>query len=431
MKTPVPLSYRTYRVATAVLGPGAPLLIAWRRRRGKEDPLRSSERLGIASLSRPAGRVAWLHGASVGEGLALLPLVEQLVRRGFTVLVTTGTVASAAVLAGRLPAGALHQFVPLDAPKFLQRFLAHWEPSLVLIAESEIWPNLIFEVTARRIALVLVNARLSVRSFGRWQKMPRLIGGILSRFDLCLAQTQDDGSRLLRLGAPRVQVAGNLKYDVPAPPFDPAQLAELTAAVGSRPVWLAASTHPGEDMFIAEVHAQLRPAMPDLITIVVPRHADRGDAIATAAASRGLRTALRSRGDALGPDVEFYIADTMGELGVFYRIANLVFVGKSIAGASGGQNPIEPAKLGAAVLHGPDIGNFAEVYRSLDDARGALMVADQQTLARAVAMLLADPALLRKMARNASDCVERLGGATQNILQALEPYLMQLNLEAL
>ncbi len=425
----MPMAYRAYRLGTSLLAPLAPALLGWRRRRGKEDAQRADERLGYASLNRPAGRIAWLHGASVGEGLALLPLVGKLVGRGFSVVVTTGTVASARILAERLPAGAMHQFVPLDVPVFLRRFLDHWQPDLVLIAESELWPNMLEDVSSRGIPLALVNARLSERSFARWQKFPTLIGALLSRLDLCLAQSQDDGSRLHLLGAPRVQVAGNLKYDVPAPPVDPTLHAELSAAIGSRPVWLAASTHAGEDEFAAQVHASLLPAFPDLLTIVVPRHAPRGPQIAQAVQAMGLRTALRSRGNPITPEVGFYIADTMGELGIFYRLANVVFVGKSIGPAEGGQNPIEPAKLGAAVLHGPNVGNFADVYRELDASRGAVVVGDAPTLARALSMLFSDPALLRKMARAASDQVETLGGATNNILQALEPYFMQMQVE--
>ena len=418
-----------YRSITTVVGPLAPALLDWRKRRGKEDPRRMNERLGYASLDRPAGRLAWLHGASVGEGLALLPLCERLVARGFRVLVTTGTVSSATILANRLPAGAQHQYVPLDVPAFMRRFLDHWRPDLVLVAESEIWPNLLCLVKERGIPLVLVNARLSPRSYRRWQQLPKLIGSLLSRIDLCLAQTQDDGMRLLRLGAPRVQVSGNLKYDVPAPPFKSASLAELTAAVGGRPVWLAASTHSGEEAIVLDVHEHLREAIPNLLTIVAPRHAARGPEIAALAGQRSLATSVRSRGDKIVPATEFYIADTMGEMGLFYRLASVVLVGKSLGAAQGGQNPIEPAKLGATVLHGPHVGNFAEVYRDLDAARGAAEVFDEATLTRALLVYLTDPALVRRSGRSAQEAVERFGGATDRIVQALEPYFMQMQVE--
>jgi 3-deoxy-D-manno-octulosonic-acid transferase len=366
---------------------------------------------------------------SVGESLALLPLVERFSARGLSTLITTGTVTSARVLEGRMPGGAIHQFVPLDVPSFVRRFLDHWQPDLGLIAESELWPNLICEASRRSVPLVLVNARLSQRSFERWQKLPSVSGALLRRIDLCMAQTDDDAARLLQLGAPRVQVAGNLKYDVAAPPVDAARLAELAAAVGPRPIWLAASTHEGEEDIALDVHRALAKRFPTLLTILAPRHPDRGSAIVEHARQRRLSVAQRSLGERPAMRTQIYVADTMGEMGVFYRLASSVFVGKSLV-ATGGHNPIEPAKLGSAILHGPHVGNFAEVYREMDAACGAFEVSDGETLKNALTLLLSDVALLRKMARAAGDTVERLCGASNNIMQALEPYLMQMHVES-
>ena len=417
-----------YRGATILFAPFGPMLLEWRRGRGKEDAGRLRERLGHASQPRPAGPLAWLHGASVGEGVALLPLVEQLRARGFHVLVTTGTVTSAQVLAQRLPGGAIHQFVPLDVPSYLQRFLDHWRPDLAMLAESEIWPNLIDETTRRGTPLVLVNARLSERSFQRWQRFPAAISALLRRVDLCLAQTRDDAARLMLLGAPRVHVAGNLKFDVAALPVDPARLAELSAMIGPRPVWVAASTHAGEEDIALQVHGALVQRFPNLLTIIVPRHAERGADIAMLCAIDGHLAGLRSRGDMPTNETGVYIADTMGELGLFYRVTSLVFVGKSLA-SKGGQNPIEPAKLGSAILHGPHVANFSEVYDMLDRSQGAIEVGDADTLARTLNMLLSDTAMLRRIARAASETVEELGGASTNIMQALEPYFVHFQME--
>lgn len=422
-------SLKLYRFTTAGFGPISPAWLLWRQWRGKEDGRRLGERIGHATRPREAGRLVWMHGASVGESLALLPLVERLCARGLSILLTTGTVTSARVLESRMPGGAVHQFLPLDVPAFIGRFLDHWRPNLALLAESELWPNLICETNRRGIPLVLVNARLSQRSFDRWQKLPSLIGALLRRVDLCLAQTKEDAARLLRLGAPRVQVAGNLKYDVAAPPVDAARLAKLAAAVGSRPVWLAASSHAGEEDIALNVHRALASRFPTLLTIVAPRHPDRGPEIVELARRRGLSVIQRSHGVCPTSRTQIYVADTMGEMGIFYRLASSVFVGKSLT-AAGGQNPIEPAKLGSAILHGPYVGNFAEVYRELDAACGALEIGDAELLKNALALLLSDVALLRKMARAASDTVERLGGATNNIMQALEPYLMQMQVES-
>ena len=415
------------RLAASALGPFAPAVLALRRRRGKEDRARAGERMGLPGAERGPKPVAWLHGASVGEGLALMPLVERLSERGFRVLVTTGTVTSAAVIANRLPAGALHQYVPLDVPKFMARFLDYWRPSIALVAESELWPNMLHETNVRGVPLVLVNARLSERSFRRWQKFPRVIAAILQRIDLCLAQSQDDAGRLMPLGAARVQVAGNLKYDVAAPPVDPATLAAATAVIGSRPVWVAGSTHAGEETIAIEAHRELSKRF-DALTIIAPRHPARGPEIAALARSLGVEAQLRSTGADFKRDSTLYIADTVGEMGLLYRLANVVFLGKSLA-SSGGQNPIEPAKLGCAILHGPHVENFIDVYRELDDAHGAIQVGDADTLTRALGALFADSARMRRVARAAAETVERFGVATDNIMQALEPYFMQMRVE--
>jgi 3-deoxy-D-manno-octulosonic-acid transferase len=403
-------------------------LLAWRQWRGKEDGARVHERKGIVLCPRPTGPLAWLHGASVGEGLALLPLVERLVRGGTHVLMTTGTRASAEILQHRMPPGSLHQYVPLDVPRFVTRFLRHWQPNLAVFAESEIWPNLVMETSLRRIPLVLVNARLSTQSFQRWQRFPDLIDQLLARVDLCLAQTQADATRFTELGTPRVVVTGNMKFDVAPPPADPAKVAELIAAIGARPVWVAASTHRGEEMIAAQVHRRLQHDFADLLTIVVPRHAHRGEAVGAEIAQQGLDVALRASGAPIARNTQVYVANTMGEIGLFYRAARLVFMGKSLTG-TGGQNPIEPAKLGCAILHGPNVGNFAEIYELLDRAHGAARTVNSENLAHILAILLRDGAKLRAMARAAADMVNRQAGATARTMQALEPYIMQLMME--
>jgi 3-deoxy-D-manno-octulosonic-acid transferase len=234
-----------------------------------------------------------MHGASVGEGLAILPLVERIVARGLNVLVTTGTVSSARILAPRLPAGAIHQYAPLDSPAFVRRLFDHWRPGLVVLAESEIWPNFLCEATRRATPVVLVNGRMSQRSFDRWRRFPNTIKALLARIDLAMAQGRDDARRLAALGAARVSVSGNLKHDAPPPPADPLALAEMNAAIGPRPGWFAASTHPEEEAIIVETHAAVLATRRDLLTIVAPRHAERGVAIFEAARAAGLNAALR------------------------------------------------------------------------------------------------------------------------------------------
>lgn len=411
-----------YGRVTALATPFAGSLLRRRLGRGKEDEARLAERVGRPGLPRPPGFLVWMHGASLGEGLALVPLIETLAEHGTTVLVTTGTVSSARVLAGRLPAGAIHQFLPLDLPEFMRRFVRHWRPDLVLLAESELWPNLLAEVARHETPLVQVNARMSARSFARWRRVPWLIGAMLEGVTLSLAQTVADAERLTALGARRVLVTGNVKFDAPPPPADPNALADLSARIGSRPVWVAASIHADEEEIVVAAHRRIADAHPDLLTVVVPRQSERGPVLADRAGAAGVRTRLRSGRQGIEADTAVYVADTMGELGLFYRAAQVVFVGKSLAGG-GGQNPIEPAKLRRAVLHGPLVGNFAEVYRALDADGGALSVADGHALADAVASLLGDPGRRSRMATEAAAAVDRLAGATARTMAALAPLL--------
>jgi 3-deoxy-D-manno-octulosonic-acid transferase len=424
----LPLALRLYRWASFLGSPIAPQVLARRLARGKEHPERLAERRGEPSLRRPAGPLVWVHGASVGEMLAAVPLIEWLRLQDFAVLVTSGTVTSAALAEQRLPKGVLHQFIPLDAPRFVQRFLDHWRPGLALFVESDLWPNLILSCAERKIPMILINGRLSERSFSRWRRVPGAIGALLGRFDLCLAQSGADAERYAGLGAQRIITTGNLKLDVPAPPADPAALQRLREIVGARSVVAAASTHPGEEEAIIAAHVRLRAKFPSLLTVIAPRHPARGAGIADIAKAAGLAAVLRSQRAQPTPDVDIYVADTLGELGLIYRIAPIVFMGGSLA-SHGGQNPIEAVRLGAAVLHGPHVWNFAEIYSMLDQSHGAELVADGEALAAQLEAWLADAAARQAVATAGSGAVGRLGGALRRTLAALDPYLMQLRLE--
>lgn len=422
-----PLALGTYRILSGLARPAFAALLRRRAMAGKEDRTRLGERRGESTVPRPSGPLVWIHGASVGETISLLPLVQRLAADRIAVLVTSGTVTSARLMARRLPPGALHQFVPLDCPTYVRRFLDHWRPDLAIFAESELWPNLIVSADERGIPLVLVNARMSPRSFSRWSRFAPVARAVLSRFDLCLAQTEADAGRLTALGAPRVAVTGNLKYDVPPPPADPLKLATLEGLVGGRPIWMAASTHPGEERIVMDMHARLAPRYPHLLTIIAPRHPHRGAEIEEIARASGFHTARRSRG--LQPDrsTDVYIADTMGELGLFYRLVPLAFMGGTLV-PHGGQNPIEPAKLGAAVLHGPHVHNFVEVFSALDSAGGAVPVTADDFFA-VLDELLGDPSGLRWMARAAAGAVAELGGAVDRTMDELAPFVVSMHLE--
>jgi 3-deoxy-D-manno-octulosonic-acid transferase len=422
------MTLRVYRKLSFAMVPLAPALIKRRLKLGKEDPARVSERRGMSADVRPAGPLVWIHGASVGEVLAAAGLIERLRALNLRILLTSGTVTSAAIVAKRFPADVIHQYVPYDSPRYVARFLDHWHPSLALFIESDLWPNLILASAARRLPMVLINGRMSQRSFPRWRRVANTISALLGRFDVCLAQSQLDADRFSALGSRNVVTTGNLKLDVPAPPADPAKLERLMSVTRGRPIVVAASTHPGEEEILIEVHRTLAGFFPNLLTVIVPRHADRGEAIGRTIAAAGLHAGLRSRGELPTAASDIYVADTMGEMGLFYRLAPTVFMGGSLV-EHGGQNPIEAIKLGASIVHGPHVFNFTEVYEALDRAGGARKADSAEALVKQLGQLLADPAAREASLVASERVVEALGGALERTLAALEPYLLQLRLE--
>lgn len=425
----LPLGLRVYRKVMAVATPLAPVFLSRRLKRGKEHPERMVERRGEPTLPRPQGSLVWVHGASVGELLAVLSLVEELRAQDLNVLVTTGTLTSANVAEERLPAGVLHQFIPLDTPRFVFQFLDHWRPNLGIFVESDLWPNMILASSKGRIPLVLVNGRMSEQSFKGWNSVSKTAAALLGKFDLCLAQSALDGDRFQDLGARNVHITGNLKLDVPAPPANETKLQALRSAIGDRPVIVAASTHPGEEIPIIDSHRRLRQRFPGLLTIIVPRHPERGRGILDFAVAAQLRAMLRSHDVLPDAQTDIYIADTMGELGLIYRTAAIVYMGGSLV-EHGGQNPIEAVKLGAAIVHGPHIENFSEIYAALDAARGAAEVENADQLTDRLGYWLKDGAARKAAADAGQKTVGRLGGALKRTMGELEPYLLQLRLEA-
>jgi len=424
----LPMTLRVYRKLSSAMVPLAPALIKRRLKLGKEDPARVGERRGVSADVRPHGPLVWIHGASVGEVLAAAALIERLRELNLRILLTSGTVTSAAIVAKRFPPDVIHQYVPYDSPRYVTRFLDHWRPSLALFIESDLWPNLILASAARRLPMVLINGRMSHRSFPRWRRMSSTIEALLGRFDVCLAQSALDAERFATLGSRNVVTTGNLKLDVPAPPADPAKLERLMSVTRGRPVVVAASTHPGEEEQLVQAHRTLAGFFPSLLTIIVPRHPDRGAAIADLVAASGLYGALRSREELPISATDIYVADTMGELGLFYRLAPIVFMGGSLV-EHGGQNPIEAVKLGASIVHGPHVFNFTDVYEALDAAGGARRAETQEALVKQLGQLLANPKAREASLAASERVVEQLGGALERTLSALEPYLLQLRLE--
>jgi 3-deoxy-D-manno-octulosonic-acid transferase len=414
-----------YRRSMSLAEGLAPAVLRWRERRGKEDPTRRDERFGRTRLSRPAGHLVWAHAASVGETNAILPLIDALrdKRPGFHLLLTTGTVTSAAVAQARLQPGDIHQYIPIDSPEAIRRFLDHWQPDLTLLTESEIWPNLILETAERRIPIALVNGRLSVRSYRRWSKRPDVSRPIFSRLDLVLAQTEKIGRWFQALGCRRVETSGNLKIDAPGPLADRAALSILREALAGRPVLVAASTHAGEESIIAQAHRRLTATVPGLCTVIAPRHPERARDIAAELSSNGHSVVCRSTGALPAPTTDIYLADTMGELGTIYRLSQVAFLGKSLTHSGGGQNPIEAVRAGAIVLAGPHHQNFREAYQALQRHGGLVQVTSADDIATAVARLFKDPDEIARVRQGANVALQSLSGALRRSVDALLPFL--------
>ena len=416
--------YQLYRGLTTLAGPLVPVLLDRRQAADKEDPGRRGERLGVPSHPRPPGRLAWLHAASVGEALSVQVLVGRLLAHDadLRILLTTGTVTSARLIGGRLPARAVHQYIPVDRMAYVRRFLDHWRPDLVLWVESELWPNLLTEIARRGIPAAMVNARLSARTFARWRRLPGMIRTLLATFATVLPWDDESAARFRALGAAPIGPVGNLKFSADPLAADAAALAPLRGAVGDRPVWLAASTHDGEEALCAAAHQALAPALPGLLTVIVPRHPARGPAIADMATTRGLAAARRGAGALPAADTAVYVADTMGEMGTLLRLAPIVFVGGSLV-PHGGHNPVEPVQLDSAVLYGPHMTNFSEITAQLAAADAALQVADGDGLTAALRRLFTDPAERDRLAAAAAAVAARNRGVVDAVMATLRPLL--------
>ncbi|MGA0603754.1 3-deoxy-D-manno-octulosonic acid transferase [Caulobacter sp. KR2-114] len=416
-----PFSLALYRAATTLAAPAAGLLLRARVRRGKEDPARLGERLGRPGLDRPPGPLAWIHAVSVGEAISALALVDGLRARraDISLLVTTGTRTAGEVVAARLPPGAMHQYAPMDTPGAVRRFLAHWRPELGLFVESELWPNLILGARQAGVRLALVSARVSEASAARWRKAPAAARRLLGAFDLVLAQDEATAARLAAIGRP-VDGRLNLKDAGEPLPADDAALAALRAATAGRFVLLAASTHAGEEAIVADAVDRLPAPRP--LLIIVPRHPARADAIAAALAPR--RIARRSHGQTPGAETDVYLADTLGELGLFYRLADLAVVGGSLVPGVGGHNPLEPARLGLAIVSGPHIGNFQALYDGLAAAGGVAITGETAgEPGRTLAALVGDETARRALAAEALAFATARRAALAESWAALEPFV--------
>ena len=392
-----------YLAVSSRLEPLARRILRRRISAGKEDSERSEERIGQPGMPRPEGEIIWMHSASIGEVVSILRVVEVIgkLRPELRFLITTGTLSSAKLLLRRMPRRTIHQFLPYDVRSAVEGFLDHWRPSLGIWTESELWPALICETHRRGIPLLFVNARMSKRSYRRWRWIPGFAASLLRRFCTALVQDSETGRYLQRLGLPgsRIEVTGSLKMGAGMLPHDSGAEAEFVEACGKRRIWLAASTHSGEEEIVADAHSLLEERQEGTLLIVVPRHPERGGEVAAMLSARGFRVRRRSTGELPRADDQIYVADTLGELGLWYRVAPVSFVGGSLV-RSGGHNPYEPALLESAIVHGPHLFNFAQDFGRLESAGATMRVTSARELADAVDRTR-DPDLTKRMTRAA------------------------------
>jgi 3-deoxy-D-manno-octulosonic-acid transferase len=417
-----------YRVAGICAYPLMSPYLTYRALKGKEDRKRRLERFGFASQPRPHGPLVWVHAASVGETNAVIPLIRELLRREIHVLLTTGTVTSAEVVANRLGDDVIHQYVPLDLKFPIKRFIAYWHPDAAITAESEMWPTTMAELARRNIPQIRVNGRLSDRSYDRWQRNSKVAELLFGKLSLVVARSDLDAERFLDLGSWPVVISGNLKGDTDPPPVDPELLARYRAQIGDRRTWAAVCTFDGEEAAAAFVHRALKPRNQQL-TIIVPRHPERGDEIEAMLTEKGLKVARRSRNDEITPETDIFLGDTIGEMGLYLRLTEISFVGRSLT-EEGGQNPMESSMIGCAVLSGPNVQNFRETYQHIIRKGGARMIRDVEMLAKAVHYLMTNDIARRKMIDCGHEAVQDMRGALSTTIKALEPYINPLTVTA-
>ncbi len=411
----MPLLLLIYRVVTALIGPIVYRIFQFNRlSNGKESPLRYMERRGITDHQRPSGKVVWFNAASNGESLAALAMIEILRAHYPQVyfLITSGTLTSAKILEGRMGENVFHQFVPYDVPQWINRFLDHWKPDIFIGIESELWPNLILMTAERQIPLVLLNACMSEQSMKNWQKSPESIKTILENFNLILAQSLTQANRLKALGAQNLEALGNIKFASPPLKYSDCDLQQFESQIGKRPVWLAASTHEGEEQFILEAHKRMQHDFPQLLTIIVPRHPQRAASLITLFQNQNISFRQRSAEELIHDDTQIYLADTSGELGLFYRLSEIVFMGGSLT-PIGGHNLIEPALLDCVIVHGPHMFNQKEMVQLFTNAQAVFEVNTAAELAKTIKELMSDSDLRQQL----KDRARSVAGSQHQILE--------------
>lgn len=412
-----------------MLTPVVRMFLLIRKRKGKEDAERISERLGFTSIKRPDGKLLWIHCASVGESISMLKVAKELIAKfdDIHILFTSGTVTSSNILKGKLPERTIHQFIPVDLYFAVKRFIKHWHPDLLILAESEIWPNLVDQTIRLKCPVVVTNARVSEKSFKNWSRFKGTSFDFFSKFSMCIPQSQIDKERLEALGVDKnkIPLVGNLKYDNEPLKCDKDKLNELKRMIDGRKIWLAASTHQGEEEICTNAHKKLMEKYPDLLTIIVPRHPSRLDEITEMLEYSGMSYSIRSKGEEITLETSVYVADTLGELGLFYILSDIALVGGSMVYVKGigGHNPIEPAQLHSAIVTGPNTENFIEIYRDFLDKKACVQAGDEDELINVIDGLLSDDLKRKELSDNAYEFITGQSGLVIKIVKEIKKIL--------
>lgn len=421
-----------YKILTTLSSPFLGALLSSRLKKGKEDSARVEERKGITQKQRPEGPLAWVHAASVGEAQSALILINTLLEQNkeLHILVTTGTVTSSEIMAQKLPERAFHQFYPLDHPSWVKKFLDHWTPDLALWMESELWPNMLLEVQKRNIPAVLTNARLSDASFKTWSRFKGSAKKLLNSFSLILTQTAKDEERFKSLCDQKTLTTGNLKFSAAPLAVANDDLKTVQKKISKRPLWVFASTHKGEEEMACRIHDVLKNNLPDVLTVIVPRHPERRDDILENCKTYDLEMTFRGTNKNLPEKkTDIYVADTLGELGLFYTVAPIACIGRSFSDdGGGGHNPIEAAQLGAAVLYGPNVQYQQEIYDEMDGAKAALRMPDEHRMADTLHKLMTDEDRLKNQQDVGLEYAQNKVAVIDRVMEALDPILKQANI---
>lgn len=411
----LPRDLQIYGLMTGLLAGFLPGILQRRAAKGKEDRARLGERLGTASITRPEGTLVWLHGASVGESMVALSVAQHMRAQApnLQFLFTSGTKTSANLIASRLHSADRHSYVPVDTQRATTAFIAGWAPDLAIFIEGEIWPNLIIAARKAGISTALINARMTTKSVANWARHKAAAHYLFDGFDLVLPADERTKLSLSRLRSKEIGEAGNLKLESSPPQVDKEILGALRAAIGDRPVWLAASTHAGEEKSLILAHNALTMGAPDALMILAPRHPERANDVEVDCRIAGFVPMRRSKGQVPAAHDPIWLWDTMGELGLAMSLASVTLMGGSFVGSVGGHNPVEPAQLGSAIISGALVHNFEGLYHELEEHGGARILDDPSPdrIAVCVAGLLGNEDQRGKEVQAAREVISRGAGA--------------------